>query len=100
CSLVSRTAVFAFDSSGAVHSSAAATQHESHDEPGDDEMPLHFLSPPSRPGLLGQLGHYDIEGVIGRGGMGIVLKAQDTVLNRLVAIKVLAGHLAQSGAAR
>jgi serine/threonine-protein kinase len=92
--------VVAIDSSGAVQTSAAATQHESHDEPGDDEMPLHFLSPPSRPGLLGQLGHYDIEGVIGRGGMGIVLKAQDTVLNRLVAIKVLAGHLAQSGAAR
>ena len=94
--------IVAIDSSGAIQSSAA-TQHEhreSNDEPGDEEMPLHFLSPPSRPGLLGQLGHYDIEGVIGRGGMGIVLKAQDTVLNRLVAIKVLAGHLAQSGAAR
>ena len=92
--------VVALDSSGAIQASAAATQHGFHDEPGDDEMPLHFLSPPSRPGLLGQLGHYDIEGVIGRGGMGIVLRAQDTVLNRLVAIKVLAGHLAQSGAAR
>ena len=98
--LSSSEEVVAIDSSGAIQSFTAAAPEERREESGDDEMPLHFLSPPSRPGLLGQLGHYDIEGVIGRGGMGIVLKAQDTVLNRLVAIKVLAGHLAQSGAAR
>ena len=61
---------------------------------------LDFLSPPSHPEMLGRIGRYEIERVIGSGGMGLVLKAFDTELNRPVAIKVLARHLAHSGAAR
>jgi len=61
---------------------------------------LDFLSPAAHPELLGQLGRYQIEHVIGAGGMGIVLKGFDTNLNRPVAIKVLAPHLAHNGAAR
>lgn len=64
------------------------------------ESELDFLSPPSHPELLGRLGRYEIEREIGRGGMGIVLKANDTELNRPVAVKVLAKHLAHSGTAR
>ncbi|MCA9135342.1 MAG: serine/threonine protein kinase [Planctomycetales bacterium] len=59
-----------------------------------------FLSPPSHPEMLGRLERYEIERVIGTGGMGVVFKAFDTELNRPVAIKVLARHLAHSGAAR
>ncbi len=59
-----------------------------------------ILSPPSHPEMLGRLGRYEIERVIGAGGMGVVLKAFDTELNRPVAIKVLARHLATSGTAR
>src|SRR5262249_32862248 len=55
---------------------------------------LAFLSPSEHPGYLGRLGPYDVIEVIGRGGMGVVLKAFDPSLQRIVAIKVLAAHLA------
>ncbi len=65
-----------------------------------EEISLEFLQPPSHPEMLGRLGRYEVERVIGAGGMGVVLKAFDTELNRPVAIKVLAPHLSHSGAAR
>jgi hypothetical protein len=40
-----------------------------------------------------QLGKYQIQAEIGRGGMGIVYQAHDPLLDRKVAIKVLAPHL-------
>jgi len=61
---------------------------------------LSFLDAPSHPELLGRLGRYEVERVIGTGGMGIVLKAHDTELHRVVAIKILAAHLANSASAR
>jgi WD40 repeat protein len=61
---------------------------------------LDFLSPSEKPGLLGRLGHYEVNEVIGRGGMGIALRAFDETLQRIVAIKVLAPQLATSGTAR
>ena len=65
-----------------------------------ETVPLDFLAPASHPEMLGRLGRYEIEKVIGTGGMGIVLKGYDTELHRIVAIKVLLPHLANSGAAR
>ena len=50
--------------------------------------------------MLGRCAGYEISGVIGCGGMGIVLKGFDPALNRYAAIKVLAPHYASSGAAR
>ena len=58
------------------------------------------LSAPSHPELLGRLGRYDVERILGRGGMGMVFKAFDAELNRPVAVKVLAPHLAGNGPAR
>ena len=60
----------------------------------------HHLAPTDDPHMLGRLGGYDVAGVVGAGGMGVVLKGRDTALNRCVAIKVLAPHLARSTAAR
>lgn len=63
-------------------------------------MARQLLSPPSHPEMLGRIGRYEVERLIGAGGMGVVFKAFDTELNRPVAIKVLAPFLAGSGAAR
>ena len=59
-----------------------------------------WLAPTDDPQMLGRLGTYEISGIIGAGGMGVVLKGFDAALNRFVAIKVLAPHLASSAAAR
>ena len=61
---------------------------------------LKMLGAPGHPEMLGRLGRYDIERVIGSGGMGVVLKAHDGELNRPIAVKLLAPHLAHVGAAR
>ncbi|GAB5402596.1 MAG: hypothetical protein Aurels2KO_08270 [Aureliella sp.] len=49
---------------------------------------------------LGRIGRYEISHVIGFGGTGIVLRAVDRELSRVVAIKVLSPELAVSGPAR
>src|SRR4051812_27006195 len=48
-----------------------------------------FLRPPQRPDELGRLGDYRVLRAIGTGGMGVVFEAEDTVLSRTVALKVL-----------
>ena len=64
------------------------------------DVPLDFLDPSDDPRMLGRLGGYEITGLIGQGGMGIVLKGFDVPLNRYVAVKVLDPHLASRGAAQ
>ncbi len=59
-----------------------------------------WLDPTDDPRMLGRFGGYEIVGLIGQGGMGIVLKGFEPALNRYVAIKVLSPLLASSGAAR
>jgi serine/threonine protein kinase len=48
-----------------------------------------LLGPPRAEGELGWLGRYRVLKILGAGGMGIVLEAEDTALQRPVALKVL-----------
>jgi serine/threonine protein kinase len=61
---------------------------------------LDFLAPSSTPQSLGRLDHYDIRELVGKGGMGVVLKAFDEKLHRVVAVKVMTGEPAASATAR
>ena len=70
------------------------------DDPINQLRSLGAIESASHPEMLGQLGRYTIEREIGSGGMGVVVKAHDSELNRVVAIKVLAPHLARSGTAK
>jgi eukaryotic-like serine/threonine-protein kinase len=84
----------------AVEQSSKTTCAHATDEADVDLLDVSFLEPAKHPELLGRLGRYDIERVVGSGGMGIVFKAFDSELHRVVAIKALASHLSSSGAAR
>ena len=86
----------------ALRSAMAAAQMQTVDS---DQVPtaggakLDFLEPVDDPNYLGRFGEYLVERVIGRGGFGIVLRAFDPPLRRIVALKVLAPHLAGNKAA-
>lgn len=70
------------------------------DDGADGESVLSLLGPTDDPHMLGRIGPYEVTGIVGRGGMGVVFKAFDAALNRFVAIKMLLPQLAASGAAR
>jgi hypothetical protein len=68
--------------------------------PGPNDPALDALLRSDRPGSLGRLGPYEVLERLGQGGMGIVLKALDERLGRMVAIKLLTPALAGNTLAR
>ena len=87
-------------SQASSHMVPTAADDATSDEAFATDFAVDFLEPSDNPMMLGRLGEYEIVEVIGGGGMGIVLKGFQKELNRYVVVKVLAPHLATSGAAR
>ncbi|MHC4879396.1 MAG: serine/threonine-protein kinase, partial [Planctomycetota bacterium] len=57
---------------------------------GDDDSWRELLDSSEATDSIGQIAGYEVRDLIGRGGMGVVLRAVDPKLNRIVAIKLLA----------
>ncbi len=90
-----------FDKASAASFSAATLiGGHSSEHPVAIQEVLDTLAPTDDPHRLGRLGHYEISGVIGVGGMGVVLKALDPSLERVVAVKVMAPQLCANEKAR
>ena len=89
-----------FDRAGTVGCSAATIGNQRIEQPVAVKSVLDSLAPSDDPNRLGRLGGYEVSGVVGVGGMGVVLKAVDSALDRVVAIKVMAPHLVNNGTAR
>jgi hypothetical protein len=65
-----------------------------------DARLFQWITRPDESGNLGRLDHYTLQEVIGHGSMGVVLKAFDEKLKRVVALKLLSPYWAQKPRAR
>ena len=76
---------------------AAGAAFDDVDEHG---IPRGLLHASDQPGVLGTIGPYQVRELMGRGGMGVVFRAYDGKLNRIVAVKALTPELAAQPMAR
>jgi Leucine-rich repeat (LRR) protein len=66
--------------------------------PAGSAVPI--FGPPGGPGELGRVGNYGVLKQLGAGGMGVVFLAEDTLLQRPVALKVMQPQMAADAAHR
>lgn len=98
---VDKTRDFSIDKSKQAFSQTPTIAESEDDDDNDIEQPeLSFLKPSIKPGSIGSLRHYEILKVLGQGGFGIVFKAFDERLHRLVAIKVMNSQMAATSPPR
>ncbi len=74
-----------------------------HVDPGDTEpidFDSHLLEPSSEPEAIGRVDRYHILHRVGRGGMGVVFRALDADLQRIVAVKFIRSSALDSAEAR
>jgi formylglycine-generating enzyme required for sulfatase activity len=64
------------------------------------DLKLPFLTPPQAADELGRLGGFRVLRILGAGGMGLVLEAEDPLMLRRVALKVMRPEVAVQAQAR
>ena len=79
---------------------ALETRYAETEENRPDSGVIEFLSPARAADEIGRLGKYRVLSILGRGGMGVVLQAEDTLLKRPVALKAIKPSLAAGAAVR
>jgi serine/threonine protein kinase len=77
-----------------------ATKASSETRGSYDATLIDFLAPAKADDELGRLGKYRILDIIGHGGMGVVYKAEDSVVKRMVALKAILPSLGASDSVR
>ncbi|MEM7473770.1 MAG: protein kinase [Planctomycetota bacterium] len=89
-----------FDAATISSFSAGGLLEDGYSNSGAIREILEGLAPSDDPDRMGRIDGYEVSGVVGVGGMGVVLKAIDPALDRVVAIKVLSPHLSGNDKAR
>jgi serine/threonine protein kinase/formylglycine-generating enzyme required for sulfatase activity len=65
-----------------------------------DKIAASVLAPPERPDEIGRLGGYRVLSMLGKGGMGMVFRAEDPALRRIVALKIMLPEFAKRATAK